>query len=262
MPSAMMCLGSQTLCYKCDKKMEAPQRCGKCKTARYCSRECQKQHWPEHKPHCINHGKEMDPDYQQEVFKPYTHWLDKWRHTVEVWSFFASDFSSHLLNSGGPPCLDFFLKNIFVLSITPTIGPQKKASSRKGFKYVDSEFMTREDVITRVISKLPFEHDYQQAVLHHLDSQPIKNHIIRIIIASDRIAVSMYQPIGSLKTNLPSIDPPIYFKDHANPFSSKGCMMAAKLSRDYKDHLRKDIDEGNVDGYLEYFRSKLQELSE
>ncbi len=141
--------------------------------------------------------------------------------------------------------------------------------------------MTREDVITRVISKLPFEHDYQQAVLHHLDSQPIKNHIIRIIVASDRIAASMYQPIGSLKTNLPAIDPPIYFKDHANPFSSKGCMMAAKLSRDYKDHLRKDIDEGNseyssaddrwkfltassllVDGYLEYFRSKLQELSD
>ncbi len=66
------------------------------RTARYCSRECQKQHWPEHKPHCINHDKEMDPDYQQEVFKPYTRWLDKWRHTVEVWSFFASDCASFL----------------------------------------------------------------------------------------------------------------------------------------------------------------------
>ncbi len=34
--------------------------------------------------------------------------------------------------------------------------------------------MTREDVIARVLSKLPSEHDYQQAVLDHLDSQPIE----------------------------------------------------------------------------------------
>ncbi len=140
--------------------------------------------------------------------------------------------------------------------------------------------MTREDVIARVLSKLPSEHDYQQAVLDHLDSQPIEKHIIRVIVASDRIAVSMCQPIGSLKTNLPSIDRPIRFTDHVNPYSSKGYMLAAKLSRDYKDHLRKDIDQGNggyssvvdrwryltdssiVDGYLEYFRSKQQELSE
>ncbi|KAG2438591.1 hypothetical protein HXX76_005141 [Chlamydomonas incerta] len=37
-------------CQCCDK--QAQFRCGKCKSARYCSRECQKDHWAHHKVQC------------------------------------------------------------------------------------------------------------------------------------------------------------------------------------------------------------------
>lgn len=38
-------------CGKCDKN-DAMKRCGACRTVRYCSRECQRTHWPIHKPTC------------------------------------------------------------------------------------------------------------------------------------------------------------------------------------------------------------------
>jgi hypothetical protein len=44
-------------CLSCGKLNKDPskkfQKCGKCQKAYYCSRECQKAHWPAHKPHCV-----------------------------------------------------------------------------------------------------------------------------------------------------------------------------------------------------------------
>jgi hypothetical protein len=37
-------------CSKCDEL--AHQKCGACQAVYYCSRECQKLHWPEHKIFC------------------------------------------------------------------------------------------------------------------------------------------------------------------------------------------------------------------
>ncbi|KAJ7608567.1 hypothetical protein FB45DRAFT_806248 [Roridomyces roridus] len=42
----------QTACTNCHKLKENVRRCAKCKEAWYCSKECQKQHWPAHKVFC------------------------------------------------------------------------------------------------------------------------------------------------------------------------------------------------------------------
>ncbi|KAG1727509.1 hypothetical protein EDB19DRAFT_195566 [Suillus lakei] len=39
-------------CTQCQTKMEKPLKCAKCKSVWYCSKECQKKNWSNHKPTC------------------------------------------------------------------------------------------------------------------------------------------------------------------------------------------------------------------
>ena len=40
------------VCHKYETSVKQYNRCSKCKTISYCSRECQKEHWKKHKPEC------------------------------------------------------------------------------------------------------------------------------------------------------------------------------------------------------------------
>lgn len=43
------------LCYVCEKVSETMKWCGKCKSVKYCSQECQLSDWPKHKNFCIKY---------------------------------------------------------------------------------------------------------------------------------------------------------------------------------------------------------------
>ncbi|THU99101.1 hypothetical protein K435DRAFT_777092 [Dendrothele bispora CBS 962.96] len=42
----------QKICYKCEKSTEDLKKCGKCKAVWYCSEQCQRADWKNHKPIC------------------------------------------------------------------------------------------------------------------------------------------------------------------------------------------------------------------
>ena len=49
------------ICLFCLKDVHGSLRCGKCMTALYCNRECQKKHWPVHKHRCMDsNGEDSD----------------------------------------------------------------------------------------------------------------------------------------------------------------------------------------------------------
>lgn len=41
-------------CDNCCKRMQHRLRCGRCKLALYCNRDCQRAHWSLHKPYCLD----------------------------------------------------------------------------------------------------------------------------------------------------------------------------------------------------------------
>ena len=46
-------------CLCCLKEVQGSSRCSKCRTALYCSRECQVKHWPVHKNNCQDSNNTM-----------------------------------------------------------------------------------------------------------------------------------------------------------------------------------------------------------
>lgn len=46
------------ICLFCLKGVEDDKRCSRCRTARYCSSNCQMQHWPVHKKSCVDSNTE------------------------------------------------------------------------------------------------------------------------------------------------------------------------------------------------------------
>jgi tetratricopeptide (TPR) repeat protein len=49
---------SNRKCLFCLKDVESDLRCSRCRTARYCSQECQKRHWKVHKNLCMDSNSE------------------------------------------------------------------------------------------------------------------------------------------------------------------------------------------------------------
>jgi len=60
-------------CLCCLKEVEGCSRCSQCRTALYCSRECQVKHWPVHKNSCHDSNNAENSDEKLNM-KAYNHY--------------------------------------------------------------------------------------------------------------------------------------------------------------------------------------------
>ena len=58
---------SNRTCLCCLKEVEGSSRCSQCRTALYCSRECQLKHWPVHKNSCQDSNNAQHNDEKLEM---------------------------------------------------------------------------------------------------------------------------------------------------------------------------------------------------
>jgi hypothetical protein len=68
-------------CSSCSKELEQVLQCSLCKNATYCSKECQKAHWKDHKPRCqlLRRSKEVVPKRE---FRLLQQWRDLVRNKI------------------------------------------------------------------------------------------------------------------------------------------------------------------------------------
>ena len=53
-------------CFNCNKRSNAMKMCSKCKIALYCNKKCQKKHWKQHKPNCVENDKKKSKKVRNE----------------------------------------------------------------------------------------------------------------------------------------------------------------------------------------------------
>ena len=79
----MPTLGQSHVCLKCCKATKPPyKKCGRCKRASYCNKECQLEHWPVHKSECRPEMPPLEHDIRymspRQGTPPTTHLRDDW----------------------------------------------------------------------------------------------------------------------------------------------------------------------------------------
>ncbi|CAK5266832.1 unnamed protein product [Mycena citricolor] len=91
---------STEMCENCLMGSRDLRRCGGCNITRYCSRECQKSHWKEHKSYCemnkeiVRKAAGRGSEYTARL-KSIGKWSDVWGAVVGTASAHALDISAH-----------------------------------------------------------------------------------------------------------------------------------------------------------------------
>ncbi|KAJ7068732.1 hypothetical protein C8F01DRAFT_1119132 [Mycena amicta] len=103
MSSSLFFPAAKNGCLVCRKGGKLRQ-CAGCKTVQYCSRECQRSHWPLHKAHCSK-SKEYsedfaalrsnNPEYAKEV-KAFGKFFQIWNDAIFGWGLCAADLGSRI----------------------------------------------------------------------------------------------------------------------------------------------------------------------
>ncbi|KAL8668530.1 MAG: hypothetical protein Q9168_006843 [Polycauliona sp. 1 TL-2023] len=112
------------ICFSCDKSLQTPiRRCARCQSVRYCSPDCQRQHWRSHKLFCQKAGSSDAADnavlertlHKLQRCSGVLDWLGKEECCVELIDSYRLraqedhklDGESHGIHSGEDPREDF-----------------------------------------------------------------------------------------------------------------------------------------------------------
>ncbi|KAJ6539733.1 hypothetical protein B0H19DRAFT_371039 [Mycena capillaripes] len=143
MPLMEFYAGSNDRCYRCKKPGDPKLRtCARCRIARYCSPECQKNDWPLHKGNCTDHKttlKNHEDPSMDEKLRGFLKWLDLWRDALLAWGAFCADLANQ------PP--QYLLTHSYLVEIEKR--PPDEAAKHS----------TRSKYLVRAVSSKPYTID-------------------------------------------------------------------------------------------------------
>ncbi|KAJ6550184.1 hypothetical protein B0H19DRAFT_1160569 [Mycena capillaripes] len=101
------------MCENCTVARSDLRRCAGCGLVRYCSKECQRAHWKQHKPYCIlnvqmvKKAEALGPEYSERL-KAIGKWCDAFSPQIGAAAVSALDIMNH------PELVDDFVLVIYV----------------------------------------------------------------------------------------------------------------------------------------------------
>ncbi|KAJ7167643.1 hypothetical protein C8R46DRAFT_254264 [Mycena filopes] len=153
-------LPGEARCYRCDKLGDL-RRCSRCQIARYCSPECQRADWKDHKPRCQDVQDDMQDDEPMEKeLKVFRKWTAAWTDSLLSWALFAANLANQ-------PS-DYLLTNSFYIII------ERQPQAPKGVlaKYrVYWGGMSPDTVILDHLKKIP-DAGYREQTTGQLSTAP------------------------------------------------------------------------------------------
>ncbi|KAJ7437809.1 hypothetical protein B0H11DRAFT_2106349 [Mycena galericulata] len=246
MPTMLFAAGSNTLCYHCNKPGDPKLRtCSRCKVARYCSPECQKDHWKTHKKDCVDHTTTLqnhDDSSMEEKLKLFLKWLDLWRNALLAWASFSADLANQ------PP--EYLLTHSYVLEIEqcPQIDTAKH-STRSKFLAVLGGMRTDEQMLAE-FNRLT-DVGYREQIIENFERIPRGSGTIRMSVICFPLYSHGAEQIGH-------IFPGGRAKTFSNPLSAESKLLSSALLRAWTERFAEHVRTGNVTGHTQVLENLIE----
>nr|GAT42821.1 predicted protein [Mycena chlorophos] len=83
---------ARSACGYCQTPLTDLKACSGCSTIRYCSKSCQKKHWPAHKKDCKPRSETVPPGYADELVTAMD-WLASWKPALAWWALWKANLA-------------------------------------------------------------------------------------------------------------------------------------------------------------------------
>ncbi|KAF7355649.1 MYND-type domain-containing protein [Mycena sanguinolenta] len=249
MPLMEFYAGSNDRCYCCNQPGERKLRtCSRCKVARYCSPQCQKSDWPNHKLNCIDHKTTLKshPDStMQNQLKVFLKWIDLWRDALIAWGAFSADLANQ---SPG-----YLLNHSYLVEIERLPSNETKRSK---FRVVAAGMLSDVQMMAQ-FDRHPdpeYRADLKQT-FRRISPGTTK---LRLVI----VCFPLYGNFGDLLDN---IFPDGKAASFTNPLSPQSRITSTALLHAWRNQFEEHVLAGNVTGHtqvLDNLRQHIQVLAE
>ncbi|KAJ6572580.1 hypothetical protein B0H10DRAFT_2237490 [Mycena sp. CBHHK59/15] len=242
MPTMLFCAGSNDLCYRCNDPGDPKlRRCARCHVARYCSPECQKADWSNHKPICVDHKAVLQNDAEtEENLKLFMKWLDYWRNGLLAWAAFSADLANQ-------PA-DYLLDHCYILEVVKQPQPAKHSVRSKFFAVLGG--MRTEAQIQEEFARIRHA-GYREQVCENFQRIAPQKDLLRVVV----VAYPFYSVAGE---HLGNLFPNGQARTFANPLSPSSRLLSTKLERAWREWFAEHVRTGNVTGHTQVLQTLTQ----
>ncbi|KAF7302089.1 MYND-type domain-containing protein [Mycena indigotica] len=238
------------LCQVCSKRGELRQ-CANCKTVQYCSRECQKAHWPKHKVHC-KQSQQRSEEFaafkaSNPIFAQHVQSLGKfsqiWSDALFGWAACAVDLAVILKQD-----LNYLEKHSFFVTIERRSDVAANAPVKTAFEVIDAGMRADEEIMLefeRMELKTGFTEPKKM-----FQSQKANPYLLRMVVVQPSLCLSIY-----LSELIPRIMPSENIISWANDK-----ILSSTLAALWLQSCRDSIRIGNTSGHLKLVKDVRQAI--